>query len=457
MGVTWTRYLNKTIHPAPLAGFRLTFGIVMLIKLVLFWKQGYIESYYILPEFHFSFYALDWIQPLGHWTYVIFGLCVFSALGIMLGYKYRWSVILFFLSFTYMSLMDVAVYYNQYYFISVLSFLMIFLPCNAAFSLDSLWSRRSFKTIPFWCVDTVKWLLVMVFVFKGLGTLNSDWLLHGEPFKIWLKLYAETHTSAPQFFQSAGFAKILSWSFSMFCLSFPLLFYGKKTRFISFIILLIFHFIFHVLLPENVLPILLVLSTLIFFGLQWHYAVIRMVRQLLSPIQYGLKLPTALKMTKDYAFHLEFPKIILGVYFIILLVLPLRYLSYPGELLWTEEGLRWSWRYALMHKTGKAVFSAKDGITGTTFTVDNAQFLTSEQERNLRTNPNLMLQYAHKIGEYYGNEGIQNVQVFVTSTVGLNGRLEEPFINPEVDLFQQEINLKHKDWILPFSGDIKGL
>ena len=39
------------------------------------------------------------------------------------------------------------------------------------------------------------------------------------------------------------------------------------------------------------------------------------------------------------------------------ILLPFRYLIYEGELFWTEEGYRFSWRVMLMEKSGIATFT----------------------------------------------------------------------------------------------------
>ncbi|NBC58989.1 MAG: HTTM domain-containing protein, partial [Bacteroidetes bacterium] len=117
-------YFEKTTSSAPLAVFRIGFGLMMLISIVRFWSYGWIEKLYLKPQFHFSYYGFEWVKPIGDWTYFIFIICGLSAFFVALGLKYRLSIILFFLSFTYIELMDKTTYLNHYYFISILSFLM---------------------------------------------------------------------------------------------------------------------------------------------------------------------------------------------------------------------------------------------------------------------------------------------------------------------------------------------
>ncbi|WP_290478140.1 HTTM domain-containing protein, partial [Leeuwenhoekiella sp. UBA1003] len=100
-----SKYLNQNTEAAPLAVFRILFGLMMLLSIIRFWANGWIKKLYLDPDFHFTYYGFSWVQPLGNFTYVIFALCALAALGIALGYRYRWSVLVFFLSFTYIELM----------------------------------------------------------------------------------------------------------------------------------------------------------------------------------------------------------------------------------------------------------------------------------------------------------------------------------------------------------------
>ena len=152
-----------------------------------FWYKGWISELYIIPEFHLSYYGFEWIKPIGDYTYLIFILCFASSFFVMIGYKYRSAIILFFLSFTYIELMDKTTYLNHYYFISILSLLLIFIPCNAIFSVDNAISKKEFNKIPKWNVDSLKLLITIVYLYAGLAKINSDWLFEAMPLKIWLQ------------------------------------------------------------------------------------------------------------------------------------------------------------------------------------------------------------------------------------------------------------------------------
>ena len=107
-------YRNKTTDAAPLAAFRILFGLMMFVGIVRFWSYGWIDKFYIQPKFFFSYYGFEWVRPLGGYTYLLFFICGIAAICVALGYRYRIAIILFFLSFTYIELMDKTTYLNHY-------------------------------------------------------------------------------------------------------------------------------------------------------------------------------------------------------------------------------------------------------------------------------------------------------------------------------------------------------
>jgi uncharacterized membrane protein YphA (DoxX/SURF4 family) len=113
------RYLSNQTSIAPLVTLRVLFGFIMAASIVRFVARGWVYDLYIKPKFFFSYYGFEWIRPLsGEAMYVIFAIMLVAALGIMLGYFYRVSAIIFFLIFTYVELIDKTNYLNHYYFVS---------------------------------------------------------------------------------------------------------------------------------------------------------------------------------------------------------------------------------------------------------------------------------------------------------------------------------------------------
>ena len=442
-------YFSKTTSSAPLAIFRVAFGLLMFISIIRFWALGWIDKLYIQPHFFFSYYGFDWIKPLGDLTYLLFFVCGLSALFVALGLKYTWAIITFFLSFTYIELMDKTTYLNHYYFVSVLSFLLIFLPAGNCFSWDTFKnSRLSFSQIPQWNIDVIKLLLCIVYLYAGLAKLNSEWLLQGMPLKIWLP----TKDYLPMIgflFRYDWMIYLFAWGGALYDLIIPFLLLNRKTRAFGFIMVVFFHLLTAILFPIGMFPYLMIFSALIFFNYQFHQKVIDGLHRMLRIKKY--KGHQIQNVPLQYRLLNKVKIGILALFFLIQIGLPFRYLLYPDNLFWTEEGYRWSWRVMLMEKAGNAQFKIVDNSSRNWFYVNNEDFLTSFQEKQMATQPDFILQYAHFLNEHFSQQGMTDLSIFVDCFVALNGRKSTRFIDPEFDLTKGYESFAHKSWILPFN------
>lgn len=452
-------YLQTTTSAAPLAVFRILFGILMLLSLVRFAALGWIEKLYIEPSFHFTFYGFSWVKPLGDYTYLLFFICGLAALMITLGYRYRWGVFLFFCSFTYIELMDKTTYLNHYYFVSVLSFLLFFLPAANYYSLDA--RRRpaqASRQVPVWSIGAIKLLLTIVYFYAGLAKLNSDWLLEAKPLSIWLSTKDTLPLIGPLLKESWA-AYAFSWSGALYDLCIPFLLWYRPTRTLAFVAVVVFHLLTRLLFPIGMFPYIMITCTLIFFGPQVHEKILIFFTRVGEHLGIRKSKNTEQRIG-NWSLALWRNKLTVGIvacFFVLQLLIPFRYLLYPGELFWTEEGFRFSWRVMLMEKAGYAQFKIVDEENGQRFYVDNANFLNPFQEKQMAFQPDFILEYAHYLADYYRQQGIASPQVYVESYVALNGRASQAFVDPTVDLAQIEPSFKHKNWLLPFHDEIKGL
>ena len=138
------------------------------------------------------------------------------------------------------------------------------------------------------------------------------------------------------------------------------------------------------------------------------------------------------------------------------IILPFRYSIYDGELFWTEEGYRFSWRVMLMEKSGIATFTIIDNNSKKRVVVSNDEFLTSFQEKQMSHQPDFILEYANYLKQYYKQKGFSDPSVYVDCFVSLNGRLSKRFIKNDIDLLKIDESMRRKNWILPFNDEIQG-
>ena len=454
MKSSYKRYITKQTKAAPLAVFRILFGFMMLASIIRFWSFGWIETLYIEPIFSFSYYGFHWLPNLGQFTYLLFVICGVSAFSVAIGYRYRLSIVLFFLSFTYIELLDKTTYLNHYYFISCLSFLLIFLPANCCYSIDALRLKKiRANKVPAWSINSIKLLLCIVYFFAGLAKLNSDWLLNAMPLQIWLPSKYDIPFLG-DLLQQSWIHYAFSWGGAFYDLAIPFLLLWKPSRSIAFVLVVIFHVLTRILFPIGMFPYIMIVSALIFFDATFHERILSFFSWLLKKIRlYRAVKANDLQKGKTT----KIASYVVALFIVVQLLLPWRYVLYPKELFWTEEGYRFSWRVMLMEKAGYAQFIVKNTKTGSQFAVNNSDFLTPFQEKQMSTQPDFILEYAHYLGAHFKSQGHQNIAVHVESYVALNGRLSQPFINPEVNLLDLEDTLMHKDWILEFNDTIQGI
>lgn len=437
-------YFQKYTSAAPLAVFRIALGLLLFGSVVRFWAKGWIAELYILPKHFFSFYGFGFVLPLGDYTYILFAVCGASALLVALGLYYRAASVALFASFTYIELIDKSTYLNHYYFVSMVCLLMIFLPAHTYFSIDAYRHRKLLAgTVPQWSIDSLKLFVCLVYFFAGLAKVNADWLLHAQPLRIWLPAKNDLPLVG-SLFNYAWVAYAFSWAGCLYDLSIPFLLLKRSTRPFAYGAVVIFHLLTAILFPIGMFPYIMIATALIFFSDTFHAAIVNRAGVWLRVDREFVD------ASRAYSAPVVFRKVVPALFvtfFLIQVALPLRYLLYPGNLFWTEQGYRFSWRVMLMEKAGQAQFIVKDA-TGKKISVDNRDFLTTLQEKMMATQPDMILQYAHILRDHYAAQGFETPQVYVDSYVALNGRLGRPLVDPRVDLAREKESFAPKPWIL---------
>lgn len=438
--------LSKPVHIAPLVVFRIIFGAVMFSATVRFILKGWIYDLYIKPVFYFSYYGFEWLKPLDSWgMYIVFGIMALSYLLVMLGYYYRIAIITAFLTFTYVELIDKTNYLNHYYFVSIISFLLIFLPAHRYFSIDVI--RKPFlriTQIPQWTIAAIKFQLAIVYIYAGLAKLNYDWLFRAMPLKIWLP--ANIHLPIiGSFMDYEWTAYFFSWFGALYDISIVFFLMNRRTRFIAYIFVVIFHVMTKLLFPIGMFPYVMIFCTLIFFSEDFHKRLINFFSRWKS-----LKPVIKNEINLTYQLKNKFILYVFAVHFILQIIIPWRFLLYPGKLFWTEQGYRFSWRVMLMEKAGTTFFYVREPDTGRESEVMNCDYLTKNQEKMMATQPDMILQFAHFLKKKYQDMGIKNPEVRVESYVSLNGSGSRLFLDSTIDLIKERENFFSKRWILPF-------
>lgn len=420
---------------APLVVFRIAFGALMTAGLVRFWAKGWIEALYVKPAFFFSYYGFDWVKPLGSaGMHAVFAVLIACAVCIAAGLFHRVAAIGFFTLFTYVELIDRTNYLNHYYFISLAALLLCVLPAHRAFSLDVRLGRvRPAEEVPTAFVRTVQLQLALVYFFAGIAKINADWLLEAQPLRTWLHARADLPLLGP-WLQAPWTAYLFSWCGMLFDTTIAFFLFPRRTAAMAYATAFVFHALTAVLFPGiGMFPFIMMACAVVFLPEAWLRRVLLRLGWKPASAPAEVRMGPALR-------------VLLPAYFAVQVLLPMRYLLYPGRLFYNEEGYRFSWRVMLMEKAGTVFFTLRDPVTGQRFGVTNSDYLTRQQEKQMSTQPDMILQFAHHL-KAVNAWRVPDAEVYAEAYVGVNGHGSRLFIDPHVDLARQRDGLGEKTWV----------
>jgi hypothetical protein len=255
------------------------FGFIMLVECWRFWSKGWIERYYIEPDFLFKYYGFAWVEPWpGEGMYWHFALLAVLSLLIMLGVLYRLATVLFFFAFTYVFLLDQARYLNHFYLVMLIAAALMVIPAPQLRSPTPAWSTWLFRL-----------QFEVMYIYAGIVKINADWL-RLEPMGMWLARRDDFPLIGELLLQDWVVAAASYGSIVLHIVGAPLLLV-KATRGWVMAIYFAFHLMNHFLFNIGIFPWVAMAGTLLFLEPDWPKRALRAVKEL------------ALKMKRPAAAH----------------------------------------------------------------------------------------------------------------------------------------------------------
>jgi hypothetical protein len=216
----------------------------------------------------------------------------------------------------------------------------------------------------------------------------------------------------------------------------------KPTRLLAFIASIFFHIFNSITLKIGIFPYF-ALSFGLFFFEPAKLKKLFLWKKPFSDVQ---------SMPLDYSYK----KLLIFFfipYFAIQIALPLRHHFIKGNVFWTEEAHKHSWRMMLRSRSGIIKFMVENKATGEREKYDLVNKVSKKQIRNVSNKPHSIWQIAQRNKKEYAAEG-KDVAVYVECKVSLNGRKTKPFIDPEVDLKSVKFSMwKHNDLIILYDDE----
>jgi vitamin K-dependent gamma-carboxylase len=413
-------WLSEPVDGASLRAFRMLFGVLMAIATVRFWQRGWIDSVFVAPKMHFHYLGFEWLNPLPAFgMYAVFGVMFLASLLVAAGRWYRSAIVTFFVAFTYVELCEKAAYLNHYYLVSLLALLLACMPATSA-------------RVPRWTVLALRAQLGIVYFYAGLAKLDADWLFQAQPLRLWLEARSDLPVVGGWLALPAT-AYAFAWAGALFDLSAPFLLSARRTRNAFFAVVVVFHLLTALLFPSiGMFPWLMIVCATLFLATDW-------------PRRFGFREPARTEPRRVLSRPLF---AVLAVFFVAQLALPLRFLAYPGNPGWTDEGFRFAWRVMIVDKVGSVDFRVHERGTERSWSVSPRDYLTPLQLQALGQSPDMILELARHVAADFHARGV-DVEVYADAFTALNGRRSQRLIDPSVNLAERTDSLAHSEWVLP--------
>ena len=437
------------IDGASLAVLRWMFGWLMFIDALRYLRFGWVKEYYIEPNFHFTYFGFSYVQPLpAPLMYALFLVVAAAGFAMALGFFYRWSGALFTLLFSYIFLLDKAHYLNHFYVIILMAALLTATPAHRLWSLDADAGRvPKSDWIPTWPVWLIRAQLVVIYVYAGIAKLNADWFA-GQPLDMWLDSHADLPVIGPVI---AGhtFALIASYSGLAIDLILGPLLLVRRARVPALLLMAGFHLANAFLFSIGIFPWMMLGANLIFLDADWPRRLPRFFNHIVNVkvLREREPEPTSAMPPPLGRWGLW----LVGLWMTAQLLIPLRHYLYPGDVAWTEEGHRFSWRMKLRDKHGPVDFYLQEPGSDERVPVELLEELTKRQMFKMSCNPDMLLEFAHHLADQAERAGKPRPQVYARAHCALNGHPPSDLIDPNVDLAAQPWNIWPAPWILPES------
>nr|WP_298995174.1 HTTM domain-containing protein [uncultured Allomuricauda sp.] len=435
------QFLFKKIDNAQLVVFRIFYGLLICAEAFGAIATGWVRRTFIEPKFTFSFIGFEWLQPLpGNGMYIYFIVMGIMGILITIGYKYRFSAFTFAFMWAGVYLMQKTSYNNHYYLLMLLGFIMAMFPAHRDVSLDSKLnpSFRSHSMSNFF-----RWIIILqlfiVYTYASIAKLYGDWL----DFSIIEILMSgkKDYFLIGDLLQQKWVHKIIGFFGIFFDLLVVPALLWKPTRNVAFMFSIFFHLFNSIVFQIGIFPYLSLAFIIFFYDPQT-------IRNIFLK-KKKVEVPQEVSYPSKYKWIVG----ALGIYFITQLLLPLRHHTFPGDVLWTEEGHRLSWRMMLRSRSGNIRFKVVNKENGKSEYVKLNDHLTKKQKRKVACYPDFTWQFAQYLKKEYAKKG-EDIQVFAINRVKVNQGKYSEFIDPEVDLASVPWkHFSHNEWIRPSQSD----
>jgi len=453
----WQFFLMRPVDASSLAVFRILFGFLLAWYAFQLVSLNEISPRYIEPNFHFSFSLFEFLHLKkfsAPTIYAFFKIMTISACCIALGIFYRLAVLSFFLTFGYFFLLEKAYFNNHYYLILLITFLMFFMGAHRCASMDGLRNPKiNTGQVPFWAIFILRAQICIVYFFSGITKISKDFL-DGKQMHYWLVTKGHL-PPLPSIIPEGWIIQLFIYGGLFIDLTIGFFLCYKPTRIFAFVIAIMFHLLNKQIFNIEIFHYFMIAALILFVDPDEPR---RFFNKILHFFKPSLALSSNHVKKNNHTSNKFLGKLVavfVCVYLLVQILIPFRHLLYPGNINWTREGHRFSWRLKANITSGIFGVIVIDPSTQKAELMNPLNDLKPEQFIVMSKTPDMILQYVHFLKERYQKQGVENPIIKVHSELSVNVRPYRPYINKNINLAEKKYPLfSHADWLLPPPEDL---
>mgnify|MGYP003635116065 CR=1 FL=1 len=429
------QWFFKRIDNSALIVFRIMFGILLVVEAWGAILTGWVKRIFIDAQFNFHFIGFDFLQAMaGEGMYAYYFLMGVVGFFVLIGYYYRFNIVLYTLMWTAVYFMQKSAYNNHYYLQVLLLIFMCLAPANRYLSFDAK-RKPEIKSlsIPRWIWLFIVLQIWIVYTYASIAKLYPDWL--DGTATAYLMQHKKDYILIGEFLQQKWVHYGIAYFGILFdLLVIPLLLWSQ-TRKIVFILGVFFHLFNSIVFGIGVFPYMSLALTLFFFPT----ATINRIFLKRKPHYTTGEVIVPNLRKPIFAFFIA--------WFILQIGLPLRHWFIKGDVLWTEEGHRLSWRMMLRTKSSSFQMKLINITTNEVEYIQTSDYLTPKQHKML-SRPDGIWQFCQFLKKKHAVNG-DEIELYVTVKVSINGKEPQLLISPAYNMALAEWDyFWHNEWIL---------
>ncbi|XP_062493656.1 vitamin K-dependent gamma-carboxylase [Pezoporus occidentalis] len=449
----FVRLLHRPTDPAALGAFRAAFGLLMALDVPQERGMALLDRRFLdgLPVCRFP--LLPALQPLPlDGMYLLYGVMLLGALGMMLGCWYRLSCVAFLCPYWYVLLLDKTSWNNHSYLYGLLAFQLTFMGADRYGSVDGLFRPHKRNAhVPLWNYTLLRAQIFLVYFIAGLKKLDTDWVSGysmGSLARHWLfapfRLVLSEQSTSLLVVHGGGLLLDLSAGFLLLL---------DATRPIALIFVTYFHCMNSQLFSIGMFPYTMLASSGLFCHPGWPR---RLLARCPRWLQGGLPSTRPPRHSPDCHYGARGglrPRQHLAAAFTVLYVLEQLFLPYShfitqGYNNWTNGLYGYSWDmmvHSRFHQHVKITY--EDGLTGDVGYLKPGVFT---QSRRWKDHADMLKQYATCLSQLLPRYNISEPRIYFDIWVSINDRFQQRLVDPRVDVVRAPWSpWRRTPWVLP--------